>query len=117
MFPSFNNSMRNLADSKSVQDLFVSLADSATLALNEQMVHVTGFSGAATVTLPPVSEAVGRAYAIKVLDDASLNNITIADQDDSRGWSDLTIANAAGGTSLLFSDGETWHQLSAVNIT
>lgn len=108
MFPALNNSLRNLRDSKTPQDLFKSICADTTLGVNEQVVHVTGFSAAVAVTLPPVSEAVGRAYIIKVLDDASINNITIQDQNDSRNWADIVVNQAAGASVVLFCTGEDY---------
>ncbi len=115
MFPALNNALRNLRDSKTPQNLFLSADDDATLDVDQQIVHVTGFSGAVAITLPPVSEVPGRAYVVKVLDDASVNNITVQDQNESRNWSDLACSNASGGKLMVVSDGEEWTVLHNTN--
>jgi len=104
-------------DSQTVQDRFVSISADATLGVNENVAHVTGFIGAVAVTLPPVAQASGRVYAIKILDDASVNNITIQDQNESRSWADLTCSNASGGKAVIYSDGESWHLLASINVS
>ena len=63
-------------------------------------------SGAGTVYLPPVSEAKGLQFTITLRTDGG-NDITIADQDDSEDWSDLTAADA-NDTGTFRSDGTRW---------
>jgi hypothetical protein len=104
-------------DAKTVQDRFVSISEDASLGVNENVAHVTGFSAAVAVTLPQVADAAGRVYAVKILDAADINNITLQDNDESRSWSDLTCSNASGGKAVLFSDGEEWHLLAATNVS
>lgn len=102
-------------DTFAVQDRFDSVSADAVMDVADNILHVTGFSGAVSITLPPVAQAAGQTYAVKVLDDASVNNVTVQDQDESRGWSDLACSNASGGTLLLYSDGEEWHAIRNTN--
>lgn len=90
------------------QDRFVSIDADATLKVNEQVAHVSGFSAAVAVTLPPVAQASGQIYVINVTEDASTNNITVQDQDESRDWADIVIDQAAGATVVLYSTGDEW---------
>lgn len=117
MLDSLNQGVGRSRDAKTAQDRFVVLDESGSLGVNDNVAHVTGFSAATTVTLPQVAEAAGRVYAVKILDDASTNSITIQDNDESRSWSDLTCSNAAGGSVLLFSDGESWWILASTNVS
>lgn len=102
-------------DSFTKQDRFDSVAADAAMDVNDNVLHVTGFSGAVAITLPHVANAVGQIYAIKVLDDASVNNVTVQDNDESRNWSDLVCSNASGGTLVLYSDGEEFHAIRSTN--
>ena len=97
------------------QDRFDSVSADAVMGVNDNVLHVTGFTAAAAITLPQVAQAAGQMYVVKVLDDASVNNVTLQDQDESRGWSDLTCSDASGGKVVLLSDGEEWHVLHATN--
>lgn len=70
--------------------------------------------GAFTVTLPPVSEAAGRIYAIKQSGHAT-NDLTLATKSDDK-LSDgfpMTIT-AIGDGALVYSDGETWWVLGTI---
>jgi len=59
-----------------------------------------------TLTLPPVAEAKGVTYTIRVVDDGG--HCTIQDQDDSLEWSDKAT-DADGEYIVLYSDGRQWH--------
>ena len=78
-----------------------------TLEVFEQICLIDTETAAGTFTcyLPPVGEAKGKFYSINLVADDG--NVTIADQDDSYDWSDLTMATAVDGV-LLFSDGMKW---------
>ena len=84
----------------------------ATLTVYEQVVFADTTDGAMAITLPPVSEAVGKMYSIKLITDGG--NLTVQDQDDSYDWSgqggDFTLT-AATDCVLLFSDGHAWYNL------
>jgi hypothetical protein len=63
-------------------------------------------SYAGTVQLPSVAEARGMEFTIVLRTDGG-NDITIADEDDSEDWSDLTAADA-NDTGTFKSDGTRW---------
>lgn len=113
MLTSLENSLGRAIDSKMEQDRFVSIDADTTLGVNDNIVHVTGFSGAVAVTLPPVGRCAGRLFAIHVLDDSGTNNITVQDQNDSRAWTDQVIDNTGSGSLLLYCDGEKFWILFA----
>lgn len=112
-----NNALGLFADQKVNKQTFLSVDDSVTLTPRQNIIRVTGFSGAVAVTLPPVGECAGCIFAITVPDDASTNNVTVQDQDDSLEWSDSVINEAGGGKVLVFCDGETFWQLVADGFT
>ena len=86
---------------------------SATLAFYEQRCTVDSTLGAVTITLPPVTEAVGRCYSI--ICTTFVSAVTIADNDDSYSWADETSSVAAAGDgALYYSDGFTWWNLSTI---
>lgn len=72
-----------------------------------------GTSGAITVTLPPVAEAVGRFYSIIVRDADAVNTVTVADKDDSECWPGDIVLNGKCDRLLMYSDGLAWHALNA----
>lgn len=111
---SLNKAYGKHFDTFTKQDRFDSVAADAVMDVSDNVLHVTGFSAAVAITLPPVAQAAGQIYAIKVLDDASVNNVTVQDQDESRNWTDQDIVNASGGKIVLLSDGEEWHILTLV---
>lgn len=100
------NSLGLARDRKTPQETFLKVDEDVTLTARDNVVHVTGFSGAVAVTLPPVADCAGCLFGISVLDDASVNNVTVQDQDDSLGWADQVIDGASGGSVLLFCDGQ-----------
>ena len=87
---------------------------SDSLEVYEQFVRVdtNTNSQAFTLTLPPVSLAKGKIYAIAA-DVASGDAITIADHDDSEDWTDISTMDATDDAVLLFSDGKRWFTLSS----
>lgn len=82
------------------------ITESTTLEVYEQVALVDSTGGALTLTLPPVTEAKGRFYSILFITDNG--DLTVADQDDSYDWNDLTVDDA-GECLLLYSDGQKWH--------
>ena len=78
---------------------------SATLEVYEQLAICDSTDGAMTLTLPPVGEAKGKFYSI--IFETDNGDLTVADQDDSYDWDDLTMTAAVDG-ALLFSDGMKW---------
>ena len=94
-------------------DLYIvasSTNTSDTLEVYEQFVRIdtNTNSQAFTLTLPPVSLAKGKFYAIAA-DVASGNAITIQDRDDSEDWSDISTMDATDDAVLLYSDGKRWY--------
>lgn len=83
----------------------------ATLSVFEQVVTVKTDTSTSTITLPGVAEAIGKTFSILGTDGLT-NNVTVADADDSIGWSDQTIAKA-NGSILLYSDGRIWHIIAS----
>jgi len=78
-----------------------------TLEVFEQicLIDTDTNDGTFTCYLPPVGEAKGKFYSITQVDDGG--DVTVADQDDSYDWSDLTFDADADG-ALLYSDGMKW---------
>lgn len=87
--------------------------ESQTLAVYEQVVRVDSSGGAVTITLPPVTEARGKFYSIKLI--TAGNNCTVQDQDDSYDFNEsgthTIVLTTATDFSLLYSDGEKWYQI------
>jgi hypothetical protein len=72
-------------------------------------------SGPIVITLPPVSEARGRFYAIVARDADGTNTITVEDfKDDSECWAGDIVLNGKCDEVLLYSDGMKWFMLGKV---
>ena len=71
-----------------------------------------GDSGAITVTLPPVAEAVGRFYSIIVRNADAVNTVTVADKNDSECWPGDIVLNGKCDRLLMYSDGLAWLALA-----
>lgn len=93
------------------ENLVIKTAD-ATLGLNEANVLVTVGASNVTMTLPPVSEAMGFIFVIDV-DETGAGNCIVADNDDSIGWSDLT--SSADGYLVLLCTGRRWINVASSN--
>lgn len=86
---------------------------SDTLESFEQIALVDTTSGAVTVTLPPVADARGKDYYIKDVGVyAGSNNITIEDNNDDAGLTDITIATNSG-YAVMLSDGRNWFTIDS----
>lgn len=83
---------------------------SAVLTLLNLYSIVTTAAGTHTCYLPSVAEAVGLTFTIRLV--TAGNNLTVADNDDSLDWSDLTL-DTAEDFCVLFSDGQKWHVLES----
>ena len=99
-----------------VAESIISVAKIAdvTLEVYEQVVYCNNTAASFTVTLPPIKEAAGKMYSIKLITDSGVNTVTIADQSDSYDFAeggDL-ILTAATDFVLLYSDGFKWYTLS-----
>jgi diaminopimelate epimerase len=81
----------------------------ATLAVYETAVLADSAAGAFTITLAPVAASKGLIVTITQVGTDG-GNITIQDQDDSYGWSDMTMTALADHV-CLYSDGLVWHVL------
>lgn len=89
-------------------------ATADTLEVWEQVVNCDTTDNAITITLPPVSEAMGKFYSIKLITDGG-NNVTVQDQDDSYDWAatgDLTLSSVTD-FGIFFSDGHKWYELQS----
>ncbi len=93
----------------------INVTDAAkTLEVYEQVVHCDTTDNAITITLPPVSEAAGKFYTVKLITDGG-NDVTVQDQDDSYDWAatgDLTLSSATD-FGIFFSDGFKWYELQS----
>lgn len=83
---------------------------SVTLKLYEQTVYVIATAGAVTITLPNVLEAMGLIFSVYCEDITDPATVTVQDQDESLGWSDLSLT-AGLDHVLLYSDGLQWNKL------
>lgn len=87
----------------------ISTMTSQTLGVNDQRVEIRPATQTnITLTLPSVKEAAGRFYSIHLLSLSTANTITIADQDDSLDWTDISNMDAASDSVLLYADGLRW---------
>lgn len=90
---------------------------SRTLKLGEQTVRckADGTSGAFTITLPGVSEAAGISFSIYAQTADGTNTVTVEDQNESEGWSDVVLNSNDQGV-VVTSDGIRWIISSGVSI-
>lgn len=91
-----------------------------SMSVNDFVVRCDVSGGAFAVTLPPVVEATGKLYTIKVVADAAAgaapNDLTIttkgtAPNKDAIRWNGDIVLDRAGDSVVLFSDGEEWHRM------
>lgn len=99
-------------DDQNVMDDFVVKTASATLTILEQVVECDSTAGIMTITLPPVSEAKGKIFSIYL--DTDGGDITIQDQDDSRGWDGDYTLDDVGDAYALYSNGRSWYPIGAL---
>ena len=72
-------------------------------------------SGPITITLPPVSEARGRFYAIVCRNADPVNTVTVEDfKDDSECWAGDVTLDGKCDEALFYSDGMKWFLLGKV---
>jgi len=84
-----------------------------TLEGYEQIALVDTTSVAVTVTLPPVAIARGKRYNIyDVGGNGNSNNITVEDNANDAGMTDITIAKD-NGSCIVESDGRFWYTISS----
>jgi hypothetical protein len=72
-------------------------------------------SGAITLTLPPVAKCRGRFYSIICRDADAVNDITVADQNDSECWEGDYTLNGKCDKLLCYSDGMAWLVAASVS--
>jgi hypothetical protein len=100
---------------KGIPDRYVDLTAAYTMKTYDQVVRVTATiaTDSYTVTLPPVSLASGRFYALVARLCNSAKTVTIAHAGDSENWTNITF-NGKGDRVLLYSDGKQWHSIANV---
>lgn len=98
------------SDDKIVQVSGASGGTSRTLKVYEQTVLCYATAGALTLTLPNVLEAKGKLFSIYCKDLTGPSTVVVQDNDESLGWSDLTLTADADHV-LLYSDGLQWNVL------
>jgi len=93
------------------RDAFKDLTEATTLGVDAARVHgtVNTANDSWALTLPPVAEAAGRILSIYATV-ANSKTLTVQDQDDSVGWTDISL-NADDEHVLLYSDGLRWHEI------
>lgn len=65
-----------------------------------------------TITLPSISGARGKIYAVKLIGTIATETIIVQDRDDGRGDLTKTSTATTGDKLVLLSDGDAWHILS-----
>lgn len=101
-------------DDENVVDKFEGkVAADKTLTVRDRIVYVDADSAEAgiTMTLPNVSEAIGMIFVIYA-ETSDSNDITVQDNDEAMGWSDITL-NADDEYTVLLSDGRAWHEIAS----
>jgi len=93
--------------------------DDYEMGIDDTMVMCDGSSNAIALTLPPVAEAQGRIFSIRVTDGS--NNTTVSGGGDAVAATDGTndfasgvALTAANDVALLYSDGLAWIPLHVV---
>lgn len=88
------------------------VAADLSLTLGHRTVRVLadGTSGPIVLTLPNVSEAAGMIISIYAQTADATNTVTVQDQNESEGWSDVVL-NADDEGLVLMSDGLKWVEL------
>jgi len=79
-----------------------------TLRTYETFVEITS-TGAYTITLPKVAEARGNTYNFRA---ATLAGNVTLNSTDALNWTNI-IFDTAGDKARIYSDGRTWHVLTA----
>ena len=100
-----NNDQHGMA----VVDKFHDPAATYVMTVRDYVMRPTVDAAAIVITLPPVSDAIGRFYSIMARGNVSVAlPITIQDNDESEDWLGDIVLNAAGQGCLLYSDGVSW---------
>jgi len=94
------------------KEFVLSTADPITVDTTALVFTVS--AGDFTITLPPVAEAKGRIYSISARNILTVVDvITIADKNDSEGWTDLLL-DTTNDSVLFYSDGIRWWIIGGV---
>ena len=96
-----------------VSDKFLGVTAAVTLTIRDQVCRVVAAAANFAITLPNVSEAAGMIFSLYLVSTGG-GQVTVQDNDESDGWSDM-VMTVADDHVLLYSDGFTWHKL--VDIT
>lgn len=71
-----------------------------------------------TITLPAISDAIGRMYSIKASGNVAYDAaVTIEDQGDSQDWNGNIVLTIPGEKVVLYSDGLKWMHMSYAGTT
>ena len=82
-------------------------ANYAMAVLDVSVALASSNSSSFTCTLPPVFQAKGRTYFIRLATRSSTGVYTVQNQDDSPGWTDIVLSTA-GQLVVARSDGQNW---------
>lgn len=83
-----------------------------TMGISDFVVEITlTDANDSAVVLPSVSEAMGGIYVVR-LNAVGTGAVTLSDKANDAALSDITL-NAAGESTVLFSDGVKWNELQA----
>jgi len=87
------------------QDKVAFVTGAHPMSIRDYVVRADSTNGAFSLTLPPVTEAMGRIYAIHL--SVWGGDVTIQDQGDSEDWTDMIMGVDNDG-AVLYSDGRKW---------
>jgi hypothetical protein len=87
------------------QDKVAFVTGAYPMSIRDYVVRADSTDGAFSLTLPPVTEAMGRIYAIHL--SVWGGDVTIQDHDDSEDWTDMIMGVDNDG-AVLYSDGRKW---------
>lgn len=90
----------------------VPVTSSYQMLVTDTVLKVNSNSGVLTITLPPVVEAAGADYAVKMVG-ATPYPVTLVDKGDSIAWTNRTLSSATA-VMILTSDGEQWYLVVSV---
>lgn len=100
-------------DGEQVMDKRQHLSDEGlSMSVRDMVVEITlTDANNSAVILPSVSEAMGGIYVIR-LNVVGTGAVTLSDNGNDAALSDITL-NAAGESTVLYSDGVKWNELQA----
>ena len=95
--------------------------EALTMTVRDFVVRCDTSTAAFVVTLPPVVQAKGKIYTIKLIDapddggavhDLTITTLGTAPYKDAMRWNGSVVIDRPGEAVIFFSDGEAWHILS-----